>query len=201
MRINYFIYILTALVFCCLNLNSQNTNKKNFQILDSLIKIEAQRFAEEIAGRNIKNIEIIFNDNPATWLVKQHFYTSFKEKNINFLDEKNTTNPVLNVNIKQIELQFQIYDEYVDSLFRKAVVIIDGNLNNNQTVEIIESKNLTYGDIVARADVDFIKSDNAFANAPVPEKKKTFFEEIATPIIVVTTAILTIVILFTVRSG
>jgi len=195
------IYTIFISLFYVLIANSQTQKIRNFEIIDSLIKTESIIFAEEIAKRNITQIEIRFSENPASWLVKQHFYSAFKEKVINILTENNQENSVLNINIKQIEIQYLNYEDNNDSLIRNAKVHIDGNLLLNKKIEIIENQKRNYSDIISRADVDFIKSDNAFANAPVPEKKRTFFEELAVPFIVVTTIILTVVILFTVRSG
>jgi hypothetical protein len=44
-------------------------------------------------------------------------------------------------------------------------------------------------------------SAGGFAHPIPPEPKKTFFEEIAEPAIVITSAIVTILLLFTVRSN
>jgi hypothetical protein len=195
------IHIIIVLIVCVLPTNSQTILRKNFQIMDSLINVESIRFANEIVKKNINSIELNISDNPASWLVKQHILTALTKNNIKTITENNSETPLLNINIKQIEIQYLNYENDNDSLIRNISVIIDGNLSYYKHIEIIENNSQKYKDIISRSDVDFIKSDNAFANAPVPERRKTFFEEIAVPFIVVSTAFLTVVILFTVRSG
>lgn len=180
---------------------SQSGTIKNFRILDSLIEQQAILFADKIQAKNINKIRLNFSENQATWLVKQHFYSAFLDKKIELNQETEQNISILNINIKDISIDYQLYINDSDSLLRAATVEIDGNLLSSGNIEIINTGKGYYKDIVSRDDINFIKSDNEFANAPVPEKKKTFFEEIAIPFVVVTTAILTVVILFTVRSG
>jgi hypothetical protein len=180
---------------------SQSGPIKNFRILDSLIQKQSILFAEIIKTKNINKIRLNFSENPASWLVKQHFYSAFTEKKIEVNYESDTGNPILNVNIKTIAIDYLLYNQDNDSLIRNATVDIDANLSSSGNIEIISNGKSLFKDIISREDINFIKSDNEFANAPVPQKKKTFFEEIAIPFVVVTTAILTVVILFTVRSG
>ncbi|MFH1051829.1 MAG: hypothetical protein V1779_12985 [bacterium] len=195
----FLIYIILFLF--SVHLNSQTIYPKNFQILDSLINIETKRIALEIKNKNIEKIEITFSEHPASWLVKQHFYKALSDSKIQIETDKATETVKFNLNIKQVEIQYLPDANERDSLFRCAVVSLDGNISNNNNIEIIENNLLTYKDKISRDDIEQIKSDYTFANAPVPEKQKTFFEEIAVPFVVVTTAILTVVILFTVRSG
>lgn len=180
---------------------SQQRPIKNFQIIDSLIKSQATFFAEQIKGKKLNTIKLNFSENPAQWLIKQHFYTAFKEKQIDINNNTDFSNAILNINIKTVSLDYSEYKLDYDSLIRIANVDIDANLSTNGNIEIINSPKYSFKDIISREDINYIKSDNEFANASVPEKKKTFFEEIAIPFVVVTTAILTVVILFTVRSG
>ncbi len=193
------IYIILFLF--SIQLNSQTIHQKNFQILDSLIRIETQRIALEIKNKNIEKLKITFSEHPASWLVKQHFYKALSDSQIQIITDNDTEPVKFNLNIKQVEIQYLPDDNERDSLFRNAVVSLDGNISNNNNIEVIENNLLKYTDKISRDDIEQIKSDYTFANSPVPEKQKTFFEEIAVPFIVVTTAILTVVILFTVRSG
>ena len=76
------------------------------------------------------------------------------------------------------------------------------NLNNifgKDEVYIKAEK--TYQDVIARQDVDYVQTRSLeFTCSSIPQPEKSFFNEILQPVILISATIITVVLLFTVRS-
>lgn len=180
--------------------SSQEPN--NFDILDSLIKSQAEKIISEIDSKGIKKIYIDIQNHHALWLVKQGMIESLHKHNIEIYDKAIENGITLHINIKKAELVFENNENSNDSLNRFVKVELSGNIvYDDGKTELISNEISIYNDNIHRDNIDLIKSEYDFANSPIPEKPKTFFEEVAEPIIIVTTAIITVVLLFTIRSS
>jgi hypothetical protein len=59
-----------------------------------------------------------------------------------------------------------------------------------------------YQDTVRKEEINQINSEEqTFAKAEIPQEKPTVFEQIIEPLIIVTAAVITVVLLFTIRSN
>jgi hypothetical protein len=59
-----------------------------------------------------------------------------------------------------------------------------------------------YQDTVSKEEINQINSEEqTFAKAEIPQEKPTVFEQIIEPLIIVTAAVITVVLLFTIRSN
>lgn len=193
---------ILCLIFLLSTSYSAGQYRKNFDILDSLIKSRTDKISSEVTDKDLKKLYIEIQNHPALWLLKQDMIESLRKSNIETYDKKIENEPMLVINIKKAEIIFINSENSNDSLNRHVKVELSSNIVfPDGRTEPISNDLSEYTDVISRENVELIKSDYEFANAPVPEKPKTFFEEVAEPIIVVTTAIITVVLLFTIRSS
>jgi len=140
------INIIFISVLFTANLLSQTNQRKNFQLLDSLIQVESAKIADECSSKKIRSVIINFSEHPALWLVKQHFYIAFEKKDIKIITGIQQETIELNINIQQLEIQYVPDENENDTLIRYAVLALDGNLKNNNQIEIVKEDSLAFND-------------------------------------------------------
>jgi hypothetical protein len=200
---NKIISLIVLLFFSIFsNSESQVSVRKNIEILDSLNDIHTERIVKTFNNIIADSIYININDNPSADYIRQSIFEGFKKKNICITSLRDDKSNVLNIIIKDVDVRYGLYKGSKDSVSRNIKVEMGGTYQNNTgQLLVIESKIESFNDVIARDDIDNIKSFHKFANARVPEVPKTLFEEITEPLIIVTSAIIVVVLLFTVRSG
>jgi hypothetical protein len=181
-----------------------NSLRPNSMILDLLTDISVVDICSYLNKQNIDTFNLNVKHHPADWLVTQYLISKKNCNNIVFIKNDSLKNnyPELNIQIINLGVYYSLDSNNNDSLNRIFIVNIRSNYvnKNNQIIPLpdIEKK---YFDKISHDDIPFIENNSyPFATAPVPEPKRTFFEEVAEPLIVVTSAIVTVVLLFTVRS-
>ena len=160
-------------------------------------------FCKYISSRQIDTACIRFTPHPAKWLVMNKIISEGKNYKLQFLDAdsiKNRNEPLLEISIKDLSVKYSPYIEK-DSLLREINVHISGIArNSNGIYETIPDMKAGYNDKISKNDIDFVKSmQYDFANSQVPPIERTFFEEVTEPIILVASAAVTVLLLFTVR--
>jgi hypothetical protein len=198
------IIILILAVQFQLLANDNTTLTVNFNILDTLSSRAVKDFCNYIKSKQIDTACIKITPHPAKWLILNKIISEGKNYKLQFLDADSTRHhneTLLEISIKDLSVKYSLYTEK-DSLFRDINVIICGNIKyNNGTLETIPNIIKTYNDKISINDIDYIKSNQYdFANSQVPPVERTFFEEVAEPIILVASAAVTVLLLFTVRS-
>jgi hypothetical protein len=201
-----YIIIIYFIFQCQLLLSVDNSLKPNFTILDSLSGEATAGLCKYFKENRFDTINISLNNAPAAWLIMQHLLSDSVCKGLVFIqNDSNKKNYKINVNIHIIEsgISYKIMSSDSDSLFRNAKITIKADyLSEKNEIKAIPAIEKSCSDKIDRKDIPFIESrEHNFANSPVPEPETTFFEDIAEPVIVITTAIITVVLLFTVRSN
>jgi hypothetical protein len=137
---------------------------------------------------------------PAASLIEKEFANLCVENDIAVISDtaKSFTH---NININRFELKYLNYDQSNDSLIREFYLdaYISGKNTKYQNFSKFAYK---FSDTVSRADIPLLQSNSAhYVNAAIPERKKSFYERALEPAILVSAAILSVLILFTVRSN
>ena len=174
--------------------------RSNLDIIDSLADLTSREIISEIKAQGLKEIDLTVNEHNASEL---YFKSLFKEKDITYNIKTESNGKGLNLNIIRSNVSYEIYPESNDSLCRVIKTEVSAFIKDeNGKVTNIKTTNREYRDKISREDVKLIESYQFdFTHAEVPERESTFFEDIAQPLIVITGALLTIVLLFTVRSS
>lgn len=166
------------------NLLFSNVARKNFEIIDSLANQTFLETLEKIRKKNIDSFIPVFNDSPeyfkAIFISKMHeldFDLSGDSLKINFLKYK--PNYVLNDDSIGRNIEFYLACNSLQIYTRKY-----------------------YEDEFSKASLNYIEnSEFQFDKAILPPEKQSFFKKYLEPIIVIGSTLVTVLLLFTVRSS
>ncbi len=176
-------------------LSAQTPVTTNFQILDALAKRASDSIETLLKNGNISGAAFTAEPHPALWLLKTHLA---ENGNFTFTGDSAFKNSRSEVFLKDFSVRYFPYADEPDSLIRTAQIILSGTTNSGFTIPEISFKS---NDIIARGDLQFIEeAQYPFATAPVPQRGMSFWEEYAEPLIFISAAVITLVLLFTVRS-
>ena len=171
----------------------QQTLPTNFQLLDALAKRASDSVQNFLKSRSIERTTFTAESHPALWLLKTHF-----TENFTFNNDSVFKNPRSEIFLKDFAVRYFSYADEPDSLIRTAQIIVSGTTNFGFFIPEISLKS---NDIISRADLRFIEeAQYPFASAPIPQREISFWEEYAEPLIFISAAVITLALLFTVRS-
>lgn len=198
------ILLLVLFLFIFIHHNSFSRARSNYKILDSLILLATQDICDDLISIGSNKAILNFQKHSATWLVKQGMLRSAERKKLHFFIKGNDNKlPVIEISINECFIEYQIIKNSNDSLKRVFNLNIYGIINKtNGKIQTLKSNEYKFEDIISREDLAYINdTDYAFLNPKVPKKTRSFFEKITEPIIVVASAVLVVILFFTVRSG
>lgn len=183
-------------------LSSENELSSNINVLDSLCSKAAKEILLRLDQNREDSITISFAPHPASWLLEQYLLNDGKATEKLFLAKPNVNVSTLTINIKKAGVEY-ITVENTDSLIRKISLIISYKLEKPSGILYgLPQITLVHENQIDRNDVSFLEnSPYSFARGNIPEQKRSFLEEITEPAIFISTAIITIILLFSVRSG
>lgn len=180
------------------------TSPENITLLDSAARRCADILAGDVASRSLTDFLIVISQHPAAERLRQHVLASTTSpvsiaQTTSHIDHKLT---MLDLYIADYAVRYSLHEASADSLVR------DVHLAVNTTLTVPGGSNLPFpdyeivlNDTVARTDVPFIESRQyIYAQAPVPDRPAGFYSDIVEPLIIVSSAIITVILLFTVRS-
>lgn len=175
--------------------------RSNLEIFDSLSQKIAEEFIKSdvlwdydtlsfsIAGKN-------------DFLIRKHILNQFNKLNIVLL-EKDTSllQNQLKIVIDEMRVLLKSTQEketYTREIKVKYTIFFKAKGITRIPVEFEE----IYQDTVSKEEINQINSEEqTFAKAEIPQEKPTVFEQIIEPLIIVTAAVITVVLLFTIRSN
>lgn len=174
----YLIVFLSSILF------SQPST--NYKVLDSLANIQTNQIAKTLKEKN-KNefyLNIISPYNPI--IFKSNLLENFNSFNLNNIENSDTLSLYLidyGVNYLSID----------DDLLMRHIKIKSMYENTNFFIE--------HKDTISRSELVIIENTNfEELKATVPNAKASYFDLFLEPIVAVTSGIITLVLLFTVRS-
>lgn len=188
-----FIISFFLVLFCHSNGNA-NDLPTNKQIIDSIFDAFLSRIAIQLKEKKITEIRVANIGE----------FSYFQNKLINELVKNNIRiddNSLVTIKLNIEDFQIQ-YIESNDELTR----IIDINatlhfLEKNGEIKLLDKLNTSYKDQLSVEDVSAVENSLfPFTQGNKPKPKKSLFEEIIEPVIIVSTAIITVVLFFSVRT-
>lgn len=188
--------IIFSLLFIALSAPFSNVSAQistNFTILDSLTHIVAERICA-VAGNSIT---VNIKEHNATWLLR----TKLVEVCPNSRYSQSDTASCV-VGFSTFGVHYERLSDADDSLRRICAAAVTGTyINSDGTLSVLPSNIYSYQDIIAESDVVRAESGSYdFTRAAVPPPPYRFLRDIVEPFVVITTAALTVFLLFSVRS-
>lgn len=191
--IKLYIFIL-LFIFCFINTFAQSTN---LVIIDSLLNANIDNVVTNTNLKNIKELELQINDTPLKSKIESRFLDKFSDKNFFYQSNKNI--PVISYNLEDIIVN---YEHTNDNLInRKIELKINCILKSNDKIILLKKDTLIYNDTIPFDLVEQIQSSiHQYDKGKIPERKTSFFHKILMPIIYISSAAITLIILFNARS-
>jgi hypothetical protein len=176
--------------------------KSNFDIIDSLSKKAAIQLIGQLDQNRTDSLILKLAQNPSSWLIEQHILNIGKKYEKSFFTQDQEKLSMLNVNIKRMNVEYFLHNND-DSLSRRITLVIANTLEKKDGVLLgLPEISLDWNDCISRDDLPYLENNLLpLRKGNVPEPEQTFFEKIAEPVIFISTAIVTIALLFSVRSG
>ena len=200
MRNKIFFIFLFITYFASIDLLIGSTPISNIEVLDSLSKNTADNINQFLINHNLNSVFVLVDETEGNWLLTEHLLQNNKIKLLTPQSQNKETFPLIEIHTKELKIQYSLH-ENSDSLVRTGKIELTAFLKTKDKTEIIDSLNFVFEDEISCSDVDFIKGKYPFTNPKIPEREQTFWENIVEPVVVITTAIITLVLLFTVRSN
>ncbi len=196
------IFTLLVLLIFHINIFAQET-KDNFSIIDSLFQQGTSDIIDFVSKQNAVKISVILNEHPASWLLLSKLEQDFSSAGILLYDEAGKDVHQLEIRLIKAGVTFENIGNTTDSLHRSITLNFSGKISNpDKAIKIFPEMSYTYTDTICREKADIVNSsEHGFARASIPPEEQTFWEEAVQPLIFVSTAAITVLLLFSVRSN
>lgn len=180
-------------------INSAYGQISNYKIIDSLINKHIEAIKPEILNEKNRCFNLETNTSEIDFLIESKLLEKFPE----FSFHKNRENqcPKLKINTINVSVNYSILND--DNVERKISLELSAIVENKDyPLKLIHNKNLQFSDIIKKNDISYLqKSSHTFDKGEIPLEENSFYDNYIQPIIIIGTAIITIAILFTVRSN
>lgn len=171
----------------------------NLEIQDSLAAEFAENIAELLNSEKISALAIEVKSHDAEWLVTQKLNNRFVKDDIKLSDSAGSK---LTVIIKRIAPVYKLIDDSKDSASRKIKLSMEFNLKQNDRILHSDSFKKTYRDNVSRDKYQLLENnDYKFTQGDMPAEDLGFMEKYIEPVIVVSAAVLSVYLFFSIRSN
>ena len=183
-----------------------NATENNIILLDSLFSESAKTVCSQINSEKVAAADLYISEHPSKALLLNKYLSDRNCSGIKYtIQDKQsiTQKAALNLMIKDISLKYQLYSDSKDSIVRIIRVCYSSTLSRNDgTALALKDIDMAYRDIYPRKEAENLSLLNGgFAYPKPPEQKTSFLEDIAEPVIIISSAVITVFLLFTVRSN
>jgi hypothetical protein len=172
--------------------------ESNIEILDKLNQKAVANIINQIKLFNCKINRLEISEHSSKSFFELKLLTSLDSNKLLSADNTN----LLSINIISNNVKYSEYVNNQDSIIRTNEIVLLAKIINT-SISIYNFKDLHYSfsDTVNRQDIEYIQAgEYKFTNSPLPTQKKSFWEELTGPAIILGSAIITVFLLFTVRS-
>ena len=195
-------HIIFILFFFLLFSNSFSKEfQNNLQILDSFALIQAQEITKYIQNAN-DTIYLKILPESHNWLIKEKILSLNKSKVFFQTNDSNLKNiNILEIQINEFSASFINYSNS-DSVIRQLKSELITNIKfKNGKIENIEVPKFSFNDTLSINEAESANNNlHEATNPQLPKPSKTFLREISEPLILIAVSVISIALLFTVRS-
>lgn len=183
-----------------------NNYKSNLEIVDSLLLNELDLTSKYLNTILFDKTELEIIDQYKTGIFYSNVLQKFTENNIDFAgftsDGKREVDGLATntrVELTKINIKYILTDN--DQIVRNInVQYFMQHLNANE--DFYKNYDISYSDIVPADIVSELQNGpNEYLKAPIPKKRSSFFKKYTQPILIIGSAVVSLVLLFTIRSG
>ncbi len=191
--------LFTLILFFCSHYCYAQKAINNTLRLDSLAKQAAKTIVAHIRESKDDSVFITITPHPADYLLRDAIYNEVGANII--LSEKAKSR--CSVSILDYGVRYSAYKPNSDSLLREVTFIGSGTvITNSGSSSPIPHISVSLKDIISRSSISAIENPNVpFTQSVPPPEETTFWKEIAEPVIFISSAALTVFLLFSVRSN
>ena len=178
--------------------------RANINILDSLSKVGCDNICRFISENGFSSSTLTISRHPAEQFLKNQIITSGKKHNIVFFTRdtvQKSTGCLFETLIRDFSVKYSNHKDDDDLLIREFNLNISSVLTDRAgSIKPFVFAN-NFRDTIPRARINEIQDNqNDFAHSEIPEPPKSVFREIIEPVVVISVAVLTVLLLFSVRS-
>ncbi len=196
----FLFFLLFSLVLSCkaIELNS------NIEVINRELDIAADSLIAQLTKLNSDTVFVSVKTSEADRYFNSILLKKSYDKGILFYiaDTITSKEPYLDIKLS-IETNYQNYGEDRDSLDRTIKILWLGSLRlKDNKLQALQLKNFKYNDIISREDAEnFNAADFEFAKTNIPEPPPSFWKDLIQPVAIISAGIITVVLLFTLRSN
>ena len=182
-----------------LSLNVSYSQMRNYKIIDSLLSKHIDELQPELLNNKMRCFNLETNLKDIDFLIENKLLEKYP--GISFHRNIYNQCPTLKINTNNIEVNYVFVEN--DTVNRRITVELTAIIEpKNEPMRLIHKQNYEFNDQIKLEDIDKLqKSPYQFDKGEIPEEESTFYDSYLQPIIFIGTAIITIAILFTVRSS
>lgn len=197
----YFIIGLISFLYIFFSAESELiAAEKNHVIIDSIAQNAAESLISYVKSGIKDSVYFAIAECPA----QRYFYQKlidYSGKNNILVSANSSQNISIDLLIEKFGVTYSNLDSDRDLIVRKFECKITGFLKSGSSITPIKSFEENRIDTVFRDELPFLESNMyPFAKSEIPQPPKSFFHQIAEPAIIITSALLTVILLFTLRS-
>ncbi len=170
--------------------------RSNFTILDSLTQTAARQLCATLTVQG-DSIVCSIKEHPAGWLVTARLAEYCPKIHL-----RTPTVSTGTLGITSFGVRYERLSEYDDSLRRICAVAFAGTfIRQSGEVTAFPATTITHSDVIALSDVTSAEAGGYdFSRGAIPARESGFMSDIVEPLVIISTAALTVLLLFTVRS-
>lgn len=172
----------------------------NIAVLDSLTQVAARQLCGADFGRD--SLDISLQHHAAAWLVAARITEHCPKIRLKIHAEHSALYSAGTLGITSFGVRYERLPDSNDSLRRICTVAFAGTFTRpSGELAALPATTAIRADIIAESDVTAAESGGYdFSRAAVPPPQGGFISEILEPLVIVSTAALTVLLLFSVRS-
>ncbi len=171
--------------------------RTNLTVIDSLSKEICHEFISDKLTADTVFLSLTEDKQTARFSM-----TLIDELQNKIVISSNSNKQNMYISANQINIEYEKIDKKEDELLiRKIDVNIIFRYDYNDTIKS-KKYNKSYLDTISYSDIKYIEDSYwSFTQAKIPEKNHSFFEKYIEPIVFTSAAVLTTILLFSVRSN
>lgn len=180
------------------NVYAQNS-LTNILVLDSLANRTAQLIVPALRNSIADSVTIAISPHQADYLIKDALFNKLGSGIIISEHARNKCS----VSILDLSIKYSNNQNSTDSLIREAACSVNSSITtaNGRILPLPEIR-FKFRDTIARSSVGTLENTSLpFTQSQIPPLESSFWDEIAEPVIYVSSAALTVFLLFSVRSN
>lgn len=188
-----YIFIIFFLPLVCFSYH-----KSNFEIIDSLTREISHKTVNYALESGINSASYSLNPSSFSWLFDKNLPIAASNSKLKLLNESENK---LNIFADNIKVYYQYLNQSKDSLIRVIEIDYAINFQDKTIKKNISKSTIQYSDFIHLDDISIVESDDyKFTKGIPPKSNLSFYKSIIEPVIILSSAALSVILFFSIRS-